>query len=150
MTIFNIIVDGSNIAFFRRNNDKKAMFYNLEIIIRYLNELKTQFPVNFLIVVDASLYHNIDDISKYNEAYGRGEIVQCPSGNPADIFILEYAHKHRENTVIISNDNFSEYDTSGLTLCKFAIIFGEIIIKPNLEEVFNSNSIKHKKEVIYA
>lgn len=129
-----IIVDGSNIAFFHRNPKKEPKFENIQLIIKILKETANDYPVDFLIIVDASLRHRINKKEKLEVLERTGTIVQCPRNHQADDFIIEFAQKHPENTIIISNDSFREYETDGLVICNFVIIFNEIIIKPNLTQ----------------
>ena len=140
-----IIVDGSNIAFFKRTHKKKAKFQNLEIVIKYLSTLKNLSPIEWEIIVDASLRHHIDNKEKLEHAINTGKITQGPSKAESDEFFLEYFKRHPENTLIISNDNFKDYSINNLSPFKFAIIFDEIIIKPDLDVFLKSQS--HLKNI---
>jgi len=134
-----IIVDGSNIAFSKRTQKKKAKFQNLETINKYLSTLKKLFPIKWEIIVDASLRHYIDNKEKLEHAINTGKIIQGPSKAESDEFFLEYFKRHPENTLIISNDNFEDYPTFNSSAFKFVIMFDEIIIKPDLEEFLKSH-----------
>ena len=143
-----IIIDGSNIAFASRNSKKKPKFQNLKIIIDFLENITKEFPVEFKIIVDASLRHQIDSKRNLEELERVGKIVQTPCNHTADEFIIAYAQRHPEETIIISNDRFSEYNTDNLFLCNFVIIFDEIIISPNLKQQFSlNNKISERSQI---
>jgi len=129
-----IIIDGSNVAFHKRTHKKKARFQNLQILINFLRYLEKKYPIRWDIIIDASLRHYINDQRKLEESISTGKIIQCPSKVEADCFILEFFKLHSNNTVIISNDNFKEYQVSNLKLFKFVIMCNQIIIYPNLSD----------------
>jgi len=134
MKSIKIIIDGSNIAFACRNKRKQPKVENLNIIINHLEKLAQNYPIEFLIVVDASLRHRIDSQPSLERLERVGKIIQSPCHYTADDFIIQFAQQFPEETIIISNDQFSEYNTENLTCCKFLIMFDKIIIKPNLKE----------------
>ncbi|MFW9873262.1 MAG: hypothetical protein ACFFG0_09185 [Candidatus Thorarchaeota archaeon] len=136
-----IIVDGSNIAFASRNHKKQPKFKNLDIIINFLENIAKDFPIDFKIIVDASLRYQIDSKKELEQLEKIGKIIQSPCKHTADEFIIEYAHRYPEETIIISNDRFSEYKTENLTIFNFLIVFEEIIIKPTLREYLEFNKI---------
>ena len=129
-----IIVDGSNIAFYKRTHNKKAKYNNLEIVKDFLKGLSKKFSICWETIIDASLRHRIDDKEALEKAIKKGLITQCPDKIEADKFILEFFSRHPENTLIISNDNFKEYKIDNLVIFKFVIMFDEIIFEPNIEE----------------
>ena len=129
-----IIVDGSNIAFYKRTHNKKAKYNNLEIVKDFLKDLSKKVPICWETIIDASLRHRIDDKDALEKDIKKGLIIQCPDKIEADRFILEFFSRHPENTLIISNDNFKEYKSDNLVIFKFIIMFDEIIIEPNIEE----------------
>ena len=131
-----IIIDGSNIAFASRNHERKPKFQNLVIIINFLENIANNFPIEFKIIVDASLRHQIDSKNKLEQLERIGKITQTPCNHTADEFIIEYAQRYPEETIIVSNDRFSEYNTENLSLCNFVIMFDEVIIKPSLKQQF--------------
>ncbi|MGQ4874039.1 MAG: NYN domain-containing protein [Promethearchaeia archaeon] len=122
-----LIIDGSNVALFKRNQKKEALIANFHILLKYLKEIKQEYHIGWEILIDASLRYQIDDKEQLEKFIKTGIIVQCPNGIEADIFILEYYRRHPKNTFIISNDNFKEYKMSDLKLLKFAIVKGEFI-----------------------
>jgi len=130
-----ILVDGSNIAFFLRDERKKAKLSTLKLLILYLEEIKKMYAIEYQIITDASLKYRIDDKHKLEEYYRRGKIVECPKGVKADYFTIEYANRYPDSTIIISNDGFKEYNTSNLIIIKFGLIFNDIVLKPDLREI---------------
>lgn len=138
-----ILVDGSNIAFFLRDERKNAKLSTLEFLIFYLENIKKTYGNKYQIITDASLKYRIDDNHELEEYYKRGKIIECPKGVKADDFIIEYANRYPDSTIIISNDCFKEYDTSNLMIIKFGLIFNDIVLKPNLLEILNNLSIKY-------
>ncbi|MHA1147589.1 MAG: NYN domain-containing protein [Promethearchaeota archaeon] len=137
MVKLNIIVDGSNVAFFKRDNKKKARLKNLEILLSFLEDLSAKLPIKYEVIIDASLRYRIDNKPELENLCNTGKILQCPSKIQADVFLLEYFKHHPEETVIISNDNFSEFQEINPVVCKFMIILDEMIILPNLSSLFS-------------
>jgi len=57
MNKFKILIDGSNVAFFQRNKNKKAKIVNLEILLNFLENINSKFGIEYQIFIDASLIH---------------------------------------------------------------------------------------------
>ena len=140
-----IIVDGSNIAFYKRTHKKKAKYKNLEIVKEYLQDLSKKSPICWEIVIDASLRHMIDDKDALERAIKKGLIIQCPDNIEADKFILEFFSLHPENTLIISNDNFKKYKIDNLKNFKFVILFEELILEPKIEQFLDTLDLTLKE-----
>jgi len=140
-----IIVDGSNIAYYKRTHKKKAKYNNLEIIKNFLLDLSKKFPICWEIVVDASLRYMIDDKDALERAIKKGLIIQCPDNIEADKFILEFFSRHPENTLIISNDNFKKYKIDNLKNFKFVILFEELILEPKIEQFLDTLDLTLKE-----
>ena len=145
MDQFYIILDGSNIAFYKRTHNKKAKYSNLKTAIEFLKKLEEKYSIKWEIIVDASLRHRIDEKDKLEFDIKTGKINQCPNKAEADGFILSFFKRHPERTIIVSNDNFEDHSISNLTICKFVIMFDELITDPDLEELLKSK-IKSLKE----
>ena len=141
-----ILVDGSNIAFFVRNEQKKAKLDTLEILINYLKKLSEEYEIGYQLITDASLKYRIDNRNKLEKYYKCGKIIDCPKGVRADDFLIEYAKRYPDTTVIISNDCFRDYDINGLLLIKFGLVFNDVILKPNLTDLLNSIQSNYLKE----
>lgn len=146
MKKIKIIIDGSNIAFAIRNSKKKPKIKNLEIVINFLENIAKDYPIEFKIIVDASLRYQIDSKAKLEELERIGKIMQTPCKHTADEFMIEYAQRHPEETIIISNDRFSEYNTTNLSLCNFVIMFDEVITNPSLKQQFEIHNLDARQE----
>jgi len=142
MNKFKILIDGSNVAFFQRNKNKKAKIVNLEILLNFLENINSKFGIEYQIFIDVSLIHKIDDRKKTDEMIQIGKIIQCPSGIKADDFIIDYALNHPEGTIIISNDCFRDYDIRNIMLLKFAIIFDEFLTIPKIKNILDLTNNK--------
>jgi hypothetical protein len=59
-------------------------------------------------IADASLRHEIDEKERFNVLLEEGTVQQVPAGTTADHFILKIAYD--ENSKILSNDNFREFN----------------------------------------
>ncbi|MBD3212657.1 MAG: hypothetical protein GF311_08610 [Candidatus Lokiarchaeota archaeon] len=144
MSKIYIIVDGSNVAFSYRNSKKEAKIENINIIIEILKELSNNYNLEFRVIIDASLRHRIDKKEELEELEKIGLIIQTPRNHQADEFIIEFAKRHPENTIIISNDAFGEYDSKGLIICNFLVFFSEIIIRPDPINILGDKAILKK------
>lgn len=129
-----VLVDGSNVAFFTPTSKGLGRFGNLQAFMKYLDELHEKKCIKYQILVDASLKHRINNKKKLELAINTGKIIQCPSKTEADYFILEYYKRHKDNVIIISNDNFADHNVSNLKQCKFALVLEEIILNPAIEQ----------------
>ena len=96
-----VVLDGSNIAY---GSSDKAFAQNIKFMI---DALKKKGFIKFIVIVDASLRHKIEDKRIYNELMKDGLIKQSPARTSADKFIIEYAKE--KNAIIISNDTFSDW-----------------------------------------
>jgi len=144
----NIIVDGSSIAYHRKSRKRSPRFFNIKLSIRFLTELKNQFPIKFEIIVDASLRHKIDQSKALEIAINEGKIVQCPKGMRADDFMLDFLKKNSKNTLVITNDNFDDYeidDSLKDSILKFVIMNNQVVI-PELEDKI-ANILKKIREL---
>ncbi|MHA1281981.1 MAG: NYN domain-containing protein [Promethearchaeota archaeon] len=153
-----IILDGSNIAHFKNDNQGKPQIKNIIIALKYFEELNLKENIEFEILIDAALRHKIDDKSKFEKLIKQGKIIQCPKGEKADLFIIEYLKIHPSNTFIVSNDMFEEFNLNTdlrKRRLNFIIIFDELIIpKINMllkeEKIILPEKIKEINEKIEA
>jgi len=145
-----ILVDGSNVAFFNPTQKGLGRFDNLLAFSSFLRDLNKKYSIQYEILVDASLKHKIDNEQGLESALNKGKIIQCPSRTEADYFILEYFKRHEENVIIISNDNFSQYNVSNLRQCRFAFILNEIILNPSIEKFCDILNDKNTGEQLIA
>lgn len=138
-----IIVDGSNVANFKKNSKKKAKFSNLNVLQNYFMQLQNKFNFSYEIINDATLRYTIDKEDKLEKAYHHGTFIQSPKGIKTDEFLIEFYLNNSRDTIIISNDEFSNYPDfkkMGPTIYKFAILFDQIFI-PGLEKELESCKI---------
>lgn len=105
-----IVIDGTNLLH-GSLYDQKPSLLNLLALIAELQRLKIQFKCFF----DANTYYKFQKALRkdHAEAYAQfcrdlpDLFVEVPSGNKADDFILDYAH--RSGTPIISNDRYRDF-----------------------------------------
>lgn len=130
MAAYHLIVDGSNVANSCKNERKKACFRALELVIAYLDELAATHPVDFEVLVDASLQYHIDDRVALDDLLQRGRVKQCPAGRRADDFIIEFYNMEPQATIIVSNDRFRDHGFTPAhdhALCDFMIVFDRFV-----------------------
>lgn len=96
------VVDGSNVAYENRTSDGKPRVANLTAVCDALEA--EGFDVT--VIVDAALFHQVDDPAALDELIDRGVIHQAPAGTDADYFILEYADETR--AIVVSNDRYRD------------------------------------------
>lgn len=141
---YTVLADGSNIAFFNPTSKRKGRYQNLKILRETLEIKKNELPFKYQIMVDATLLHRIDNKDALKKAIKTGVISQCPNNTSADFFLMEYHKRHEGKVIIISNDNFREYEVKNLFLCKFAFIFEDFILTPSIEDYINGTYEKPK------
>ncbi|TFG14607.1 hypothetical protein EU537_02775 [Candidatus Thorarchaeota archaeon] len=98
------IVDGSNVAYLELSENNKPKIDNLRKVSKKL-ETKGYRPV---VIIDASLRHEVDDPELLDELEDTGFLHQAPAGTDADYFIVETAD--RKDGIIVSNDTYEEYE----------------------------------------
>jgi hypothetical protein len=98
------VVDGSNVAYLELSEDNKPQIDNLRKVSKKL-KTKGYKPV---VIIDASLQHEVDDPELLDDLEDTGFLHQAPAGTDADYFIVETAD--RKNGIIISNDTYDEYE----------------------------------------
>ncbi|MHA1869478.1 MAG: NYN domain-containing protein, partial [Promethearchaeota archaeon] len=104
-----ILIDGSNIAYENHQNSTPKI-KNILITYLYFDYIKKKNKnLDFIILVDATLHHRIDDSEDYDILEKFGIIRQIPAKTCADKFIIEYFERYPEQTFIISNDLFNDH-----------------------------------------
>ncbi|MDX1624195.1 MAG: hypothetical protein R3199_09455 [Gemmatimonadota bacterium] len=98
-----IVVDGSNVAYVEPSEDGQPKVSNIQAVREALID-RGWDPV---VIVDASLRHEIDDPDQLEALLDDQKVHQAPAGSDADYFVVETAE--RENAPIVSNDEFEEY-----------------------------------------
>ena len=94
------IVDGSNVA--HSSEGDVARLHNISLVCAKLREDGFQ-PI---VVVDAALRHQIDDVRGYERMVEKGRIKQAPAGTDADYFILAFAREL--DAAVVSNDRYKD------------------------------------------
>jgi hypothetical protein len=97
-----IVVDGSNIAYLETTKTGKPRVEAIEKVRARLTEMGYR-P---LVIVDAALWHQVDDPDRLNRLIDQGVINQAPAGTDADVFVLETAR--RENTRVVTDDQYRD------------------------------------------
>ncbi len=98
-----IVVDGANVAYIEESKEGDPKVSNL-VAIREELEAKGYEPV---IIVDASLRHQVDDPDQLEALIEDQRIRQAPAGTDADYFILQFAEQ--KDALVVSNDEFEQY-----------------------------------------
>ena len=97
------VVDGSNIAYTELSANGDPKVSNIVAVCRDLRD-RGYRPV---VIVDASLRHEIDDPDQLEALLDDQDVRQAPAGTQADYFVLEVADEL--GALVISNDGFDEY-----------------------------------------
>lgn len=97
------LVDGSNVAFEELGEGDDPKVGNL-VAMRAALEKRGYRPI---ILVDASLRHQVDDPQQLEAMIDEQVVLQVPAGTDADYFVLEMAQ--REDAIVVSNDQFRDY-----------------------------------------
>jgi hypothetical protein len=97
-----IVVDGSNIAYLQTSDGKPTV----DAIERVRGELE-KMGYRPIVIVDAALWHHVDDPDRLNSLIDEGVINQAPAGTDADVFLLETAR--REHSKIVTDDRYRDH-----------------------------------------
>jgi hypothetical protein len=98
-----IVVDGANVAYIEESKEGEPKVSNL-VAVRKDLEARGYEPV---IIVDASLRHQVDDPDQLEALMDDQKIHQAPAGTDADYFILQFAEQ--KDALVVSNDEFEQY-----------------------------------------
>lgn len=98
-----IVVDGANVAWEEQTSDRKPKVSNI-VAMRQKLEEEGYDPV---IIIDASLRHDVDDPNQLESLIDGQHIRQSPAGTEADYFVLQIAKD--QNAKVVSNDMFEKY-----------------------------------------
>jgi Zc3h12a-like ribonuclease protein len=120
-----VLVDGSNVA--HSSEGEQALLSNITAVCDKLREEGYE-P---LVLVDATLRHQIDDKLSYERLVESGSIRQVPSGTDADYFILSFAREL--DTAIVSNDRFRDrrkaFPDAAKRLIRYMVVKGEVVLE---------------------
>jgi hypothetical protein len=98
-----IVVDGSNIAYLETTKEGKP---RVDAIVRVQTRLE-EMGYRPIIIVDAALWHQVDDPDRLNDLIDKGIVNQAPAGTDADVFVLETAQ--REHSKIVTDDRYRDH-----------------------------------------
>lgn len=96
------VVDGANVAYAERSREGKPKVSNLTAMRAALDH----YGLKPIIIVDAALRHEIDDLTQFESLIEKQIVRQAPAGVPADYFVLRTAEE--EGGIVISNDTYRE------------------------------------------
>jgi hypothetical protein len=128
-----VVVDGANVAYAEKSASGAPRVSNLVAACKLLKE-RGYTPI---IIVDAALYHDIDDPSQLDGLLEKQEIHQAPAGTDADYFVLEMADRY--DAWVLTNDAYTEYRNAYTWIDErrvpFMVINDEIVLYgPQLEQ----------------
>jgi len=98
-----VVVDGANVAYAELSQKGEPKVSNLIAVRRTLKQ-KGYEPI---LIVDASLRHQVDDPDQLEALIDEQVIRQAPAGTDADYFILEIAEQ--QGAYVVSNDEFERW-----------------------------------------
>ena len=97
------VVDGANVAYAERSAEGEPKVSNIVAACQAL-EAEGYTPI---VIIDASLYHEIDDPAQLEGLLDQQDIRQAPSQTDADYFVLQTAERY--NAWVLTNDEYYEY-----------------------------------------
>lgn len=95
------VVDGANVAYEAAGGTPKVSH-----LVAMRKELEEQ-GFDPMVIVDASLRHEIDDPEHLEALIDEGKVLQAPADASADFFVLKIAEE--KEGVVVSNDQFEPY-----------------------------------------
>ena len=126
------VVDGANVAYEEATDSGDPKVSNL-VAMRSELERAGYDPI---IVVDASLYHSVDDPAQLEALLDDHRVHQAPAGTDADVFVLAIAAE--QDAVVVSNDQFEthrdEHPWIDERRLPFMIVRGEVYLEPETDE----------------
>jgi hypothetical protein len=122
------VVDGANVAYEETGPDGGPRIANLVAMRTALIDA----GYDPIIVVDASLRHEIDDPAQLEALLDDNRVRQAPAGTQADRFVLTIADEH--DARVVSNDLFEDHrkahpDVEERRL-PFMIVRGDVFLDP--------------------
>lgn len=95
------VVDGANVAYEAAGERPKVSH-----LLAMRKELEEE-GFDPVIILDASLRHEIDDPDQLEALLDQGVVLQAPADTSADYFVLKLAGEN--DAVVVSNDQFRGY-----------------------------------------
>lgn len=97
------VIDGANVAYIEKNEKGAPKVSNLIEVRSALDKM----GYIVVIIVDASLRHEVDNPEQLESLLDKQIVHQAPSDTDADYFILEMANDM--DAFVVSNDEFEQY-----------------------------------------
>lgn len=120
----DVIIDGSNVA---HSSEGGAHLENIRLVMDKLEE-EGFHPI---VLADAALRHQIDDVNRYESLIDQGIIRQAPAGTDADYFILSFAREFDAD--IVSNDRYRDrqdsFPEARDRVIRYMIVNGEVVFE---------------------
>ncbi len=98
-----IVIDGANVAYIEPSAAGEPKVSNIVAVVQ---ELRSR-GLDPLVIVDASLRHEVDDPEQLDALIDDQTIRQAPADTDADYFVLEIAEE--KNASVVSNDRYEPY-----------------------------------------
>lgn len=121
------VVDGANVAYEETTDDGTPKVSNLVAMRKALENA----GLDPIVVVDASLRHEVDDPDQLEALFDDHRVRQAPAGSDADGFVLAIAREH--DGMVVSNDQFDAYRDEFPDLDErrlpFMIVRGEVYLE---------------------
>ena len=119
-----VIVDASNVAHSTENTGPRLAN------VRLVRDRLTEDGLTPILVADAALRHQIDDVDGYEALVKAGDIQQAPAGTDADFFILTFAREL--DASVLSNDRFKDriahFPDVRRRIMRYMIVAGELVL----------------------
>lgn len=96
------VVDGSNVAYEAASPSPPKVSSIIEMRERLIEQ-----GLNPIVIVDATLRHEIDDPEQLEALLDQGVVLQAPADTSADYFVLKVADEY--GAIVVSNDQFDEF-----------------------------------------
>lgn len=96
------VVDGANVAYEAASPGPPR----LSTIVEMRRQL-LELDFDPIVIIDATLRHEIDDSDGLEVMLDQGVLLQAPADTSADYFVLKVAGEH--DAVVVSNDQFEEF-----------------------------------------
>lgn len=107
-----IVIDGANVAYSEQNQAGKPQLANL----RHMHEAVVSLGYRPLTIVDAQLWHEIDQPDDLDKLIESGEVEQSPAGTDADYFIQKRPMRSGPRLLLTTSMKTTEIHTIGLRI----------------------------------
>lgn len=139
----NAVIDGANVAHEETTQDGKPKLSNILAVREKLAAL----GYHTIVIVDAALYHSIDEPAHLNALIEKQVIRQAPAGTDADYFVLRTAAD--EHAIVVSNDRYKPYQQRFPWIRDrrqaFMIVEGDVELYENLDPLEPKDAKGHSQ-----